>query len=104
MFTKKDLRTGDVILKRNGKTEIVVLPFGTLVVKAVGYNLLDDIRDDLTSKVDSDYDIVAVRRPTKASECRFDAFEGAFGELVYKRPPKRNSNRGITVVATIKRI
>ena len=89
MFTKNDLRNGDVILKRNGNTEIVVLPLGTIVVKHFGYNLLDDINDDLTSKVYSKYDIVAVRRPTNASECRFDAFEVECGELVYERRPKR---------------
>ena len=104
MFTKNDLRTGDVVLKRNGKTEIVVLPLGTLVVKAVGYNLLDDINDDLTSKVDCDFDIVAVRRPSKASECRFDAFEGSFGELIYKRRDKLTGKRGIKVFARIKRM
>ena len=89
MFTKKDLRNGDVLLKRNGNTEIVVLPLGTLVVKPIGYNLLDDINDDLTSKVYSKYDIVAVRRPTKPGECRFDAFECGHGELVYERKQRR---------------
>ena len=108
MFTKNDLRNGDVILKRNGHTEIVVLPLGTVVVKPIGYNLLDDINDDLTSRVYSKYDIVAVRRPTKPSECRFDAFELGLGELVYdrkqKRIPMRTTKCGVKVVAKIKRI
>jgi hypothetical protein len=92
MFTKKDLRNGDVVLKRNGNTEIVVLPLGTLATKFVGYNLLDDINDDLTSKIYTKYDIVAVRRPTSPGHCRFDAFDVSCGELVYERcecKPKR---------------
>lgn len=89
VFTKNDLRNGDVVLKRNGEVEIVVLPLGTLAVKHVGFNLLEDINDDLTSRVWDKYDIVAVRRPTVPGDCRFDAFEGGHGELVYDRRQRR---------------
>ena len=97
-FTKKDLRNGDVIKKRNGSVEIVVLPIGTLVVHPVGHNLLTNINDDLTSNVYRDYDIVAVRRPTHPGDCSFNAFADEFGELVYERKPER------AVKVTVKRI
>lgn len=85
MFTKNDLRNGDVIKKRNGNVEIVVIPLGTLVVQPVGHNLLRDINDDLTSRVYRDYDIVAVRRPILPGDCSFYAFTDGLGELVYER-------------------
>lgn len=85
VFTKSDLKNGDVVLKRNGNVEIVVLPLGTLVTKYYGYNHLEDINDDLTSNVWSKYDIVAVRRPTAQCACAFNAFEDNIGELVYDR-------------------
>ena len=88
MFSKKDLQSGDVIKKRNGHIEIVVLPLGTLVVNDGGYNDLVGIREDLTSRNGTDFDIVAVRRPNDPVDCCFEAFEGHFGELVYERENK----------------
>ena len=87
VFTKNDLKNGDVIKKRNGSVEIVVLPLGTLVTndKISGFNILDDIRDDLTSSIDDKYDVVAVRRPTEVHHCRFSAFKDELGDLVYDR-------------------
>ena len=85
MFTKKDLKNGDVIKKRNGNVEILVLPLGTLVCSCGEFNFFSDIRDDLTSKNGSEYDIVAVRRPTEAYHCKFRAFKDEVGELVYDR-------------------
>lgn len=84
VFTKKDLQNGDVVLKRNGNVEILILPLGTLVAQH-HWNKLDHIRDDLTSSIDSECDIVAVRRPTCDSDCCFDVFESKLGELVYDR-------------------
>ena len=85
MFTKNDLRNGDVILKRNGNVEILVLPLGTLVTKTGGFNRISEVQDDLTDSHFNDYDIVAVRRPTEDWHCRFDAFEGEYGTLVFDR-------------------
>lgn len=84
-FTKKDLQNGDVVLKRNGAVEIVMLPLGTLICKAGGYNSLSDKGEDLTGQYSAANDIVKVRRPRIESECRFDAFTLELGELVYDR-------------------
>ena len=85
VFTKKDLQNGDVIKKRNGNIEILVLPLGSLVCNDGNFNLFDDVKDDLTSKNGYSCDIVAVRRPTEVKDCRFYAFKYNFGDLVYDR-------------------
>lgn len=89
VFTKKDLKNGDVVMKRDGAVEIVILPLGTLVVNGPGFNSLNDINDDLTSTGDSDHDIIAVRRPSRQNECTFNAFNYERGELVYDRNAKQ---------------
>ena len=85
MFTKKDLKNGDVVKKRNGRVEIVILDTDTLVISKTGCNLLSDINDDLTSRIGKDFDIVAVRRPTEPGDSRFDAFDNDHGEVVFER-------------------
>lgn len=94
VFTKADLKNGDVIKKRNGDVEILVLPLGTLVCKS-GYNDLEDIHDDLTSKCGDKFDIEAVRRPTRNWHCAFRAFDDELGELVYDR--ERDTVRTLTI-------
>lgn len=88
VFTKKDLKNGDVLLCRDGHTEILVLPLGTRVVKG-GYNFFSDIKDDLTHLCRSDSDIMAVRRPIEPMDCRFSAFDWELGELVFERDTRR---------------
>jgi hypothetical protein len=83
-FTKYDLKTGDVILRRNGKVEIVNREL-EMFICPMGFNDLNDTREDLTDKIDEIYDIIAVRRPQDKSECQFDAFTYKYGELVYDR-------------------
>jgi hypothetical protein len=83
-FTKADLKTGDVVQRRNGSVEIVNCELKTLICKR-GWNDLDDTREDLTDKQHSDYDIVAVRRPKEKGDCQFDAFGCKHGTLVYER-------------------
>lgn len=85
-FTKEDLKTGDVVLRRNGSVEIVCLETGSFILKD-GFNYLSEINEDLkdTDKLDRDWDIIAVRRPKRPSDCRFCAFDKGFGELVYER-------------------
>ncbi len=83
-FTKANLKTGDVIQRRNGKVEIVNLELGMLILKA-GWNNLDEITEDLTDKNGEEYDIVAVRRPIVKGDCQFDAFTYKWGYLVYER-------------------
>lgn len=89
-FTKADLKSGDVILRRRGDVEIVCLETGTFIRQTGGWNELSNINEDLTCKPYRDYsmsgsDIVAVRRPVKPSDCRFSAFDEKVGELVYDR-------------------
>lgn len=84
-FTKADLKTGDVIRRRDGRVEIVNLELGVSIGKSCCTNLAN-IREDLTCVCDSEmYDIVAIRRPKIGYDCQFDAFERNRGTLVYER-------------------
>ena len=83
-FTKRNLKTGDVIQRRNGIVEIVNCELEMFISKT-GWNNFDNIRNDLTSILDSKFDIVKVRRPKEKSDCQFCAIEMDFGELVYER-------------------
>ena len=83
-FTKADLQTGDVILRRDGTTEIYNGELGMFITKD-GWNDLDTERNDLTNCISSEFDIVAVRRPRNKFDCVFDAFVKERGELVYER-------------------
>lgn len=86
-FTKADLKTGDVVLRRNGVVEIVCRETDSLISKD-GFNVLSNVKKDLTSAFvfdsNSDWDIVAVRRPRTPYECQFKAFDKRYGELVYE--------------------
>ena len=85
-FTKADLKTGDVVLYRNGETGIVNCSFNMIINKE-GYNNFSDYSNDLTvaTKWASNWDIIAVRRPRISSNCQFTAFEYKWGDLVYDR-------------------
>ena len=83
-FTKADLKTGDVILRRNGWVEIVNRELDTCITKE-GWNDLDTTKKDLTDGDNKEFDIIAVRRPIKKSQCQFDAFKYKLGTLIYDR-------------------
>jgi hypothetical protein len=83
-FTKADLKTGDVVKKRNGEVEIVIKEFDVLL-KPKEWNRLEDINNDLTHSFLGDGDIIAVRRPIIPSDCQFSAFKEERGILVYER-------------------
>ena len=85
-FTKADLKSGDVVLRRDGSVEIVCIETGTLIRKDE-FNILDELTDDLTDifKDDDSDDVIAVRRPKQPYECQFCAFDEGPGELVYER-------------------
>ena len=87
-FTKADLKSGDVVLRRNGVVEIVCRETDSLVSKN-GFSYLSEVNEDLTYsygfKPDLDWDIIAVRRPRNPQECQFKAFDKRYGELVYER-------------------
>lgn len=89
VFTKKDLKNGDVIVRRNGWVEIVCVDLGVFITTN-GWNDRSELNDDLTDSdnrwFDSDeYDIVEVYRPKEKCQCQFnpDCYEK--GELVYYR-------------------
>jgi hypothetical protein len=85
-FTKADLKTGDVVLRRNGEIEIVNYELGTLICKEGGYNLLSYFRNDLTHTTTREWDIIEVRRPKEKCDCCFDAMSvPRRGTLVYER-------------------
>ena len=83
-FTKENLKTGDIIQRRNGNTEIVNLELG-MFIRRSGWNNLDSIKSDLTCTNGKEFDIVAVRRPKEKGDCQFNAFEYKWGTLVYER-------------------
>lgn len=82
-FTKSDLKTGDVVMRRNGKVGIINREHDVIIVQN-GYGDLDYIKSDLTS-FEKQWDIIAVRRPLVKSDCQFDAFQCQWGTLVYER-------------------
>lgn len=88
-FTKADLRTGDVILRRNGKVEILNRELGVFICDCGGWNDFDKLKDDLTTMyIDNQYDIMEVRRPLEKCDCCFDAMKingHHRGVLVYER-------------------
>lgn len=84
MFTKKDLKNGDVIVRRNGNAEIAIVDQGVFVTKG-GFNRLSAVNDDLTTD-ESSWDIVKVIRPTKEYHCQFATAEhNNWGNIVYDR-------------------
>lgn len=84
-FTKADLKTGDVVKRRNGWIEIVNRELNMFISKN-GWNDFDDIKEDLTNRGTIDgWDIVAVRRPKYKEDCQFNAFKYELGTLVYER-------------------
>lgn len=86
IFTKADLKTGDVILRRDGYVEIINLELEMCICQNGGYNDLEDIEGDLTCKCgDPHDDIIAVRRPIRKRDCSFNAFKEEWGILIYDR-------------------
>ena len=83
-FTKRNLKTGDVILRRNGTTEIYNGVLDMFITQG-HWNGTNYLNDDLTNKIGKGYDIVAVRRPVEKHDCVFAAFENKRGTLVYER-------------------
>lgn len=83
-FTKADLKTGDVILRKSGEVEIVIRELNVLVYKN-GWSDLASVDEDLTDKTGKSYNIVAVRRPIEEGDCQFCAFERNYGTLIYDR-------------------
>ena len=86
MFTKADLKTGDVLLRRDGTVEIYNGELDVFILQS-HWNDPSNTRLDLTSKINKNADIMAIRRPVTKSDCIFGAFEEGYerGVLVYQR-------------------
>ena len=86
IFTKEDLKTGDVLLRRDGAVEIYNGELDMLILQE-DWDDPSHIRLDLTSEITPNADIMAIRRPIAKSSCIFGAFEEGHerGILVYQR-------------------
>ena len=87
MFTKSDLKNGDVIVRRNGSVEIAIVDLGVFITKD-GWNNLKTLADDLTDgeyPIDKDWDIMKVYRPVKNYHCQFYPDNYKKGDLVFDR-------------------
>lgn len=82
-FTKKDLKNGDVVVRRDGSVGIVCTEVGVVI----GQNehsemrlLTDDLRDYRIN-----YDIMDIYRPKRPWQCQFHKEAYLKGEHVYHR-------------------
>lgn len=84
-FTKADLKTGDVVLRRNGNIEIFIRDM-EIFITGREWNSIHTLTNDLRD-IDSEneWDIMKVRRPKKNSDCCLNAFKYDFGTLIYER-------------------
>ena len=86
IFTKEDLKTGDVLLRRD---EVVGIYNGELDMLMLQKGWVDMCHTqlDLTSYKSSQADIIAIRRPICKADCVFEAFKKGDekGVLVYQR-------------------
>ena len=88
--TPKGLGPGDVVQFRNRDTGIVNLEL-KMILRKEGWNDLYDFDDNLNYKKsendkESEWDIIAVRRPLFKHDCQFCAFDKYYGIIVYERP------------------
>lgn len=108
MIKLKDLKNGDFVVKNNGSIELVASTVAAQILLtchrngidpgySCGWNALDHMNDDLTSSLDSDYDIMEVFRPrnTKQLRCAMAAFinndlDHMNVDKIYSRNPDMN--------------
>ena len=83
-FTKANLKSGDIVMLNDGEVGVVITQRETIVFKE-GYAPLDNYHDDMTFRGNKKFSIKAVRRPVRATDCQFDAFDENLGTLVYER-------------------
>lgn len=83
-FSKKDLRTGDVIVRRNGNVDIVITETNS-TINARGFCLLSSLIEDLTSAIESEWDVVDIYRPTESCQCQFNELAYTKGNHIYHR-------------------
>ena len=83
-FTKADLKTGDVVMQRDGTIQIANCELGMFITND-WWNDMDSFSSDLTHNMGKEFDIVAIRRPIQKTDCTFKAFKYESGILVYER-------------------
>ena len=98
MFTKRNLKGGDVVLHHNGIVSIFIENLGILV-HPEGSHGLWDYKNDLTHVLCNDFNIVAVRRPNTVLDCNFSAFANKSGKRVFPVKPTPQTGDRIRVVA-----
>ena len=83
-FTKADLKTGDIIVTRDGLTGLVLIEKNIIIYQESGYDDLDVYKDDLASEEDFNYDIVRVYRGWNDSPISFSDYEDE-AEMIFER-------------------
>lgn len=85
-FTMKNLKSGDIVKDRSGDIGIVNAELGAILQpNSDDTAYFTSYHDDLTNRFNSDYDIVAVRRPVTRDDFSLNAFKYELGKLVYER-------------------
>lgn len=84
IFTKNDLKTGDVCVLRNQEVLITIIDLNCFVSQ---YNTtsIDNYNDDLSNVYTRTFDIMNIYRPKLQDECSFDANDYGNGEHVFER-------------------
>lgn len=85
VFTKSDLKNGDVVVLRDGTAWITIVDLN-MFVGMDGWNDFTEFNEDLTDIDEAEcFDIVKVYRPTDKYHCQ--CYEEAYteGELIYDR-------------------
>lgn len=85
VFTKSDLKNGDVLIKRNGCVEIAIPETGITIMEDGHINEFIDINEDLTSRIFDAFDIVKVYRPKETYQCDFANYYFTQGKLIFDR-------------------
>lgn len=91
-MTKKDLKTGDIIVNRGGYLGVVLLETEIVLYQLIGSDWLDDIKDDLTFD-DEDYkdgDVMQVYRNCSFLDIDYNNDEPIYQrDLNWRRPKKQ---------------
>ena len=85
MFTKNDLRVGDVCITRCGIT-MIAQPHLNSFICISGWTDMYNYNEKLENVHGRDYDIVRVFRPEHGSQCSFSRYAYSTAEIVYEEP------------------
>ena len=87
VFSKSDLRNGDVLVKRDGCVEIAIPEVGVRLTESNGYNNISDLGEDLKYSGFSlgGSDVIKVYRPKYPYQCSFKRSAFTEGELIFNR-------------------